>query len=310
MNTSRTAGLRWVVALVALVATACAPTVPDLADIDPQAAAAVSTTLPVAAPTTTEPVTAGESSTTAQSSAVPTTATTTVAVTSSTVADSPVILTAGSWTLIPQTRDLSGTGFTATVTVPTFSADVDPALQGRINTRVDGQVESQIGSTLALWRSIETQGSRDISGSTLSLEFDVAQFSDDFVSIRFFSDERVGGSGGAKRQATTLMMNLTSGVVIGLEDVLVGVEGRATLLSLVRAGLLEDYFGGDTESFNLWTGNLSMGDLDQIALTPDGLEVWFDGLEVGPPDLGTPVVSIPYSSLAGLIDLTGLSTDA
>lgn len=302
LKTSRIAQLSQVVVLMALAGAACSPSVPEnLVDIYPESVSA--TTSPVAATTTSPP---GATSSSAAASSVPpaTTSTTTVAPTS-TLADSPSGLNAGSWTVDGETRDLSGEGFAATVTVPIFSADVDSALLARINTRVDGQVESQIGSTLALWRSIEAQGSRDISGSTLRLEFDVAQLSESFVSLRFFSDERVGGSGGAKRQATTLMMDLTSGAAIGLDDLLVDGDSRATLLSQVRAGLLEDYFGDDADAFSLWTGNLTPGDLDQVALSPVGLEVWFDELEVGPPDLGMPVVAIPYANLVGILDLTG-----
>ena len=94
-------------------------------------------------------------------------------------------------------------------------------------------------------------------------------------------------------------------MAIGLDDLLVDGDSRAKLLSHVRAGLLEDYFGDDADAFSLWTGNLTPGDLDQVALSPVGLEVWFDELEVGPPDLGMPVVAIPYANLVGILDLTG-----
>jgi hypothetical protein len=237
-------------------------------------------------------------------SAAPTTSITTTTATSA-LADSPPGFTVGPWTLAGEIRDESGAAFAASVTVPTLSANVDPVLMGRIATRIEGQVESQIGSTLALWRSIEAQGSHDMSGSTLRLEFDVAGFEDDFISMRFFSDERIGGSRGARRQATTLMMDLTSGVAIGFDDILVDEESRDAVLSLVQAGLLERFFEGDTEAFSLWAGNLTGADLDQVVLTPDGLEVWFDELEVGPPDIGMPVVMIAYDSLGGIVDPGG-----
>jgi len=123
--------------------------------------------------------------------------------------------------------------------------------------------------------------------------------------MRFFSDERIGDSGGALRRATTLMMDLTSGVVVGFDDILVGEESRDALLALVQARLLERFFDGDTEAFSLWAGNLTAADLDQVALTPAGLEVWFDELEVGPPDIGMPAVTIAYDSLAGIVDPGG-----
>ena len=71
-------------------------------------------------------------------------------------------------------------------------ADVDPGLLARITTLVDGHVESQIGATLALWRSIEEQGDRDLTGSTLDLNYEVAGFMEDLIALRFFS-ERTGG---------------------------------------------------------------------------------------------------------------------
>lgn len=214
-------------------------------------------------------------------------------------------MVAGAWTLTGTTRDESGSGFTARVAVPNLSADLDAALLGRIATHIEGHIESQIGSTLALWRSIEAQGSRDIRGSKLRLRFDVAGFEEDLISLRFFSEERVGRSGGAKRQATTLMVDLRTGRLIGFDDIIGSGESRAVLLDLVRAGLLDDYFDGDTEAFSLWAGELGAGDLDQVALTPAGLEVWFDELEVGPPEIGMPVVAIAYADLENVIDPKG-----
>lgn len=297
-------------ALFALVATACSPAVPDLADVPGDAATVVSTTSAAGgtAPTTTTAVPSqalGVSATGASSSSATSTTSTTTPTATAAPDESPPGLTVGPWTLADDTRDESGTAFTATVIVPTLRADVDPVLLGRIATRIEGQVESQIGSTLALWRSIEAQGSHDMSGSSLRLEFDVAGFDDDFISMRFFSDERIGDSGGALRRATTLMMDLTSGFVIGFDDIVVGEESRDALLSLVQARLLEGFFDGDAEAFALWAGNLTAADLDQVALTPAGLEVWFDELEVGPPGIGMPAVTIAYDSLSGIVDPRG-----
>ncbi len=307
MTRSRSAGLGWVVALVSLAAAACAPAVPELAQLPGDAAAVVSTTSPFRVSTTAAPPRTTAGSSTAAPSSTPAPATTTAPTTTS-LADSPSELTFGRWTLTAETRDEGGTDFTATLTVPTLRADVDAALLGRIATNIEGQVESQVGSTLALWRSIEAEGSRDISDSTLRLEFDVAGFEEDFISMRFFSDERVAASGGAKRQATTLMMDLTSGTAIGLDEIVVGAERREALLALVGAGLLDGYFDGDTEAFSLWAGDLEIGDLDQVALTPEGLEVWFDELEVGPPDIGMPMVAIPYDDLTGILEAAGPAT--
>jgi hypothetical protein len=163
-------------------------------------------------------------------------------------------------------------------------------------------VESQIGGTLALWQAIEARGSADISGSTLRLDFDVAGFEEDFISLRFFSDERVGESGGVIRRATTLMLDLTSGATVGLDEIIGEGESRAALLALVLAALLEDHFADDVDAFSHWAGDVIARDIDQVALTPDGLEVWFDELEVGPPQIGVPVVLIRYADLDGILD--------
>ncbi len=217
----------------------------------------------------------------------------------------PVEQTVGAWSLAPEVRDESGTQFDATVTAPSLDGDVDAALQARVDSLVDGHIESQIGATLALWRSIEGQGDRDLTGSTLTLEYEVAGFVESLISFRFFSDEQVAGSGGAKRQAMTLMIDLVDGVAVGLDDVVLGGEGRAQMLPLVQGGLLAGYFGGDEDAFSLWAGNLTAADIDDAALSDQGIEIWFDELEVGPPDIGTPVVLLAFEALEGIIDPAG-----
>ncbi len=308
LSRPRNAGLRQVLALFALVIAACSPSVPDLADPSDDAASGIPATpttdgLASSETTVAPPMSPGSPSAPAPAATpVPPPSSTTIA---GPTADSLPETTIGAWTLKGTTSDESGAAFTATVAVPTLTADVDAALLGRIATHIDGRVESQIGATLALWRSIEAQGSRDISGSTLRLDFDVAGFEEDFISLRFFCDEHPGESGTAKRQATTLMLDLTSGEAIGLDDIVVDGDGRDQLFSLVFAALLDQHFDGETDSFLLWAGDLDPGDLDQVLLTPEGLEVWFDELEVGPPEMGMPVVTIAYAGLDGIIDPAG-----
>ena len=214
-------------------------------------------------------------------------------------------MSVGAWTVTPETRDESGRQFTATVVAPRLTADVDPTLLGRAATLVEGRVTSQVGATLALWRSIEEQEARDLTGSTLEFDYEVAAFEDDFLALRFFSEEQVAGAGSAKRQVTTLMVDLANGVGLALDDIVFDGDSRVALLDLVRAGLLEEYFEGDEETFNLWASNVGPDDLDSTVLTPEGLEVWFDELEVGPPTIGMPVILVPYSALDGILDPEG-----
>ena len=44
---------------------------------------------------------------------------------------------------------------------------------------------------------------------------------------------------------------------------------------------------------------------NRAALTEEGLEVWFDELEVGPPAIGIPVALIPYDQLPTILDPEG-----
>lgn len=286
--------------LFALVLSACAPAVPDLsAPVGDSAAGEITPA------TTAAPQDESSTTTTSTTSTTTTSTTSTTTTTTSVVPAGQVEQTVGAWSLMPETRDESGTQFEATVTAPVLVADVDTALQARVNSLVDGHVESQIGATLALWRSIEGQGDRDLTGSTLILEYETAGFVDSIVSFRFSSEEQVAGSGGTKRQATTLMIDLVDGVVIGLDDVVLSGESRAQLLPLVQEGLLTGYFGGDQDAFSLWAGNLTAADLDDAALSDQGLEIWFDELEVGPPTIGTPVVLVTYEFLVGIVDPAG-----
>ncbi len=274
-----------------MLLTACAPAVPKLPNAPGASPAAVVTT-------TVAPVTATPTTTTRPSTTTSTTTTTTLA-------PEPTSLIAGAWSIDVEVRDESGDDFVAEVSAPAINADVDAALLGRVTTLVAGHVEAQIGATLALWRSIEQRGERDLSGSRLTLVYEIAGFTEELLSVRFFSDEQVAGSGGVKRQVTTLMVDLESGVAVGLDDIVFSGESRVSLLSLVQAGLLTDYFEGDEESYALWAANISVNDLDRAVLTPDGLEIWFDELEVGPPSIGMPVVALAYEELTDILDPAG-----
>lgn len=287
---------------LALLAAACAPAVPNLTAAATgggiSGAAIVTTTLtPDDAGTTRAPT-----STTVVSS---TSSTTSPSTTTSAVPTGPESATVGEWSASPDIRDESGEQFVATITTPILTGSVAATLQTRVASLVDGHVESQVGATLALWRSIEGQGERDLTGSTLTVNYEIAGFTAQVVSLRFFADEQVAGSGGAKQEVTTLMVDLTAGVAIGLDDIVVG-DGRAQLLPLVQAGLLTDYFEGDEDAFLLWAGNLTAADLDSAALSPDGLEIWFDALEVGPPAIGTPVILIGFDALVTILDTNGV----
>lgn len=310
MKRNWTSGPLFVAAvLVALLTTACAPMVPDLSSAE---AADAADAFPPNRSATTSPVAATDTSrtptTTVATTLPPTTAAATSTSTTTTTSESPspTSVTVGAWTAAPDVRDESGQQFSASVTVPVLGADVDQALRARVVTLVEGHIQSQVGGTLALWRSIEGQGERDLSGSTLTLDYEIAAFEPQLISFRFFSTEQLAGSGGVKRQVTTLMVDLESGIAIGLDDVIASGESRDTLLVLVADGLLNDYFDGDDDSFGLWAGNLSVGDLDRALLTADGLEIWFDELEVGPPDIGVPVVAIPYVELGDILDPAGV----
>lgn len=308
MNNSRPPILIRLAAPLALLAVACAPAVPNLPAAagsgDSAGAAAVVTTTSEALDSST---TTGVPTTTTELSSTTTVATTTTPTTTTTsaVLQGPKSATVGAWSVQPDVRDESGEQFVATVTAPALTGSVSSALQARVASLVDGHVESQVGATLALWRSIEGQGSRDLTGSTLTVDYEIAGFTLDVISLRFFSHEQVAGSGGAKREVTTLMVDLDAGVAVGLDDIVVG-DGRAQLLPLVQAGLLTEYFSGDEDAFSLWAGNLTAADLDSAALSPDGLEVWFDELEVGPPEIGTPVVVLGYDALSEILDPTGV----
>ena len=294
------ARLRGAALVIALVVSGCAPAVPDLAALsDAGPAAAAAETVPTTSTTTT---TSTSTSTSTTTTAAPATTTTTTATTTT---QAPTAVTVGLWSLDTAERDESGEQFSAIVAAPELSAEVDPGLLARITTLVEGHVESQVGATLALWRSIEEQGERDLTGSTLELNYEVAGFVEDLIGLRFFSNEQVAGSGGVKRQVTTLMVDLVAGVEVGLDDIIISGDSRVALLDLVRDGLLVDYFDGDEETFALWAGNLAVGDLDRAALTDDGLEVWFDELEVGPPAIGIPVVLLPYDELTTILDPEG-----
>ena len=297
--------LRQAVAVFALVAAACAPAVPDIHAASGDAAAAgalSSTTTTVSEDAGETTTTVGATSTTSSSTTSTSTSSTT---TTSTTAAPPEGVTVGGWTVTPDTRDESGRQFAATVVAPRLIADVDPTLLGRTSTLVEGRVTSQVGATLALWRSIEEQEARDLTGSTLEFDYEIAAFEEGFLALRLFSEEQVAGAGSAKRQVTTLMVDLVNGVGLALDDIVFDGDSRVALLELVRAGLLAEYFEGDEDAFNLWASNVGPDDLDSTVLTPEGLEVWFDELEVGPPTIGMPVILVPYSALDGILDPAG-----
>ena len=141
--------------------------------------------------------------------------------------------------------------------------------------------------------------------SYISIESEVTILDERLIAVRLAEENFVAGATDANRKLTTFVFDLADGERLELIDVLVSGDVLEQIEELVIERLVAEYHDGNESAFAVWAGRAIAEKFTHFTLTPTSLDIGFNQFEVGPATVGTPIVSIPFDQLVGLIDPAG-----
>jgi hypothetical protein len=141
---------------------------------------------------------------------------------------------------------------------------------------------------------------------TLDGSFTVGIASQTLVGIAFANQVYLGG---ASTVAAVGGINFTSptGSTIAFGDLFAAGGAAAEILSAQSRTLLATALASDGNATQIAAGTgPALSNFDKaFVLTPAGLQLWFAELQIGPAALGTPVITVPWSALSGVLNSDG-----
>jgi len=203
---------------------------------------------------------------------------------------------------------VAATGATYQVRYPQVGGLAEPAVGAAINTLLRNQADAAVREfTSGIGKDPQAGPNQP---STLQLDFSVAYSSPDLLSLRVNSYAYPSGAAHGSDVLSTFSFDLASGRRLALADLFrpgssymnaLATEAR-TQLSVTQADWMTD------SSMTQWLATGTEPTADNYAawaITPGGLEITFGQYQVVPYAAGMPVVTVPITHLAGLIDPSG-----
>jgi hypothetical protein len=203
---------------------------------------------------------------------------------------------------------VAATGATYQVRYPQVGGLAEPAAGAAINTLLRDRADAAVRDFVS-GIGKDPQAGPD-QPSTLQLDFSVAYSSPDVLSLRVNSYAYPSGAAHGGDVLTTFTFDLASGRQLALADLFrsgssymnaLATEARAQL-RVTQADWMTD------SSMTKWLATGTEPTADNYAawaVTPGGLEITFGQYQVAPYAAGMPVVTIPVTHLAGLIEPSG-----
>ncbi len=203
---------------------------------------------------------------------------------------------------------VAATGATYQVRYPQVGGLADPAAAATIDTLLRDEAYASVRDfTTGIGKDPQAGPNQP---STLQVDYSVAYSSRDVLSLRVNSYSYPSGAAHGADVLSTFTFDLASGRRHALADLFrmgsgymdaLAVEAR-TQLKLTLADWMTD------SSMTTWLATGTEPTADNYAawaITPGGLEITFGQYQVAPYAAGMPVVTIPVTHLAGLIDPSG-----
>jgi hypothetical protein len=185
-----------------------------------------------------------------------------------------------------------------------------PQLEGLADVEaeaaIDADLARSVGSLVDTWQARFEGRPRDREGgptASLVATFEVRWFDARAISIWF--DVRVADGGNRTTVALTATFDVRDGARLTLDDVLRdGDRPWPTVVSELVTTELVGRLAPDDPALadSIAAGaSASASNFTWFTLGPDGLRLVFEEFQLGPGDLGTPVVVIPWADLADVI---------
>ena len=203
---------------------------------------------------------------------------------------------------------VTATGATYEVRYPQVGVPTDPAAAATINTLLRDKAEAAVRDfTSGIGKDPQAGPNQP---STLQVDYSVASDSPDLISLRVNSYSYPSGAAHGSDVLATFTFDAASGRQLALADLFrPGIAYLDALAAEARAQLTLTLASWLTDSFTtqwLATGTAPTADnYAAWAITPGGLEITFGQYQVAPYAAGMPVVTIPVTHVAALIDPNG-----
>ncbi len=142
--------------------------------------------------------------------------------------------------------------------------------------------------------------------STITITFTIAYSTPELLSTRIVLVEDLSGA----RPATYyigLNFQVSDGLTIPLESLFTDTADGLIALSTRSRALVSAQLGADADPTSIYAGTgPKLANFEKAwAFTTDGLEITFQEQQLGPLEIGAPVVVIPWSDLADVISPSG-----
>ena len=188
---------------------------------------------------------------------------------------------------------------------PDYEISVEyPQLEG-VNSpsvaRFNEMIRSQVTKDTSDYRDDFRKGS---DGSEFDLSYLVGVANNDLVSVDLIYYFYFGGAGQRNALSKTINYDLKRGRLIKLEDLFrPGADFKKLLGDYCLRDLKNQFKDEKWATDELMQQHVEhvVGDDDKWKITPEGLDLIFDSMEIGPPGAGATNVIVPYAALRQII---------
>jgi hypothetical protein len=195
--------------------------------------------------------------------------------------------------------------YRALVSFPVVESDqIEEALVSQVNTLVETHVSERVEPVIELLEALGPPRGSD-EPSSYEFTYEVVYADTSLMSFRFFEESLFTGASERSKSISTLMIDVTAGVELRLDDLTISGEGRQAVAALAADLVVAELYQGSDEQYAPFASGTEPEAIEWVLVTEAGLAVSFDELSVGPAELGTPTVTIPYAQLEGVLDPEG-----
>ena len=176
--------------------------------------------------------------------------------------------------------------------------------------RFNEMIRGEAMKSMRYYRKDFLEGGDETGGSDRSefdLSYEVGLANNDLISVNFIYYYHYGGAGGHYAFSEAINYDLRRGQLIKFEELFRTGSGYEKLLSEYALHDLKKQFkeqyNDDTltdETLRTHVENV-VGDEKKWTITPDGLDLIFDSMEIGANAAGAMKVIVPYAAIAEVI---------
>ena len=201
---------------------------------------------------------------------------------------------------VPFNESNESPAYVITAQIPQLTGSDHPRVQG-FNQLLNGIVQKEIDASRQSFLQMDTPP--DISGSALHVTHQLIAQIDELWSLKLDFMTYLAGAAHPFTTSRTINYDLTAGRELALAELFLPNSNYLDFISKYCVADLQKQLGEffifpegaepNPENYRLWN------------ITPDGLQITFQQLQVAPSATGEVLVTVPYSTMQAIIDPQG-----